>query len=297
MPWGSLENSRIASRPPRREMLGRLRDELRRELLVVDVPARREQQPVMAHDPGVLQLERALVAEGVAGGVHIHVGHPAARLCGRQHLGTEPVAVDVGAHPARHVQPDALAVGMGGDAVVLVDDEDVPLAVDALLPAVVSEGRLPALRLVAGDGAVHDERGVLGGGGLWRDGGDDASGDALGLGGGESGARLGHARQRCADGVLHLSRSESGLGSGDGGDLGFDYPLGPPLLTAPFGTGASPPWPHGLPPLHRWRRVPAPVPQARGCWPTPHARCPRPRRGTALDRRLRKQPEAGRAPR
>ena len=112
-------------------MLGRLRDELRHELLGVDVPARREQQPVMAHDPGVIQLEHALVAQGPPGGVHIHIGHPAARLGGRQHLGTEPVAVCVGTRPALQVQPQASGVGMGYQQVVLVDDDHVPLAVEA----------------------------------------------------------------------------------------------------------------------------------------------------------------------
>ena len=96
------------------------------------------------------------------------------------------VAVDVGAHPAVHVQSHAFGVGMGDDAGILADDEDVPLAVDALLAAVVGKGVLPAPGLVVGDGRVHDERGVVGGGRPGGDGGHHAAGDALRLGGGDS---------------------------------------------------------------------------------------------------------------
>ena len=78
MPWGSVVELQDRFQPTAAEMLGRLRHELRHELFGVDVPARAEQQPVVADDPGVLQFEGAFVAEGSLGGVHVHVGHPAA---------------------------------------------------------------------------------------------------------------------------------------------------------------------------------------------------------------------------
>ncbi len=52
---------------------------------------------------------------------------------------------------------------MPDDQVVLVDDEDVPLAVDAPLPVVVGEGGVESLGLVAADGVVDEEPGVVGG--------------------------------------------------------------------------------------------------------------------------------------
>ena len=141
--------------------------------------------------------------------------------------GPEVVAVGVGAHPALQVQPQAVGVGVSDDEIVLVDDEHVPLAVDALPPAIVGEGGVEALGPVPADGVVDEELGVLGGGGLGRDGGHHSLRYPLSLGGGESGLRSGdggdgvldypvdlalgqthfrpgHLRQHPADGLLHV---------------------------------------------------------------------------------------------
>ncbi len=84
------------------------------------------------------------------------------------------------------------------------------------------------------DSVVHEEPSVVGGGGLGRDGSHHAAGDALGLGGGETGLGfgdggdgglddsldlsfgqpllgLGHLRHRRADCLLHVGGSESRL--------------------------------------------------------------------------------------
>ena len=58
---------------------------------------------------------------------------------------------------------------------------------------------------------------------LGGDGGHHAASDALGLGNGESGFRLGSIRYRSANGLLHLGGGEAGLRSGNGGDCVFDY--------------------------------------------------------------------------
>ena len=89
----------------------------------------------------------------------VHVGDPLAVVGGRQHLGPEVVAFDVGVHPALHVEAQAVGVGVPDDQIVLVDDEDVPLAVDALLAAVVGEGGVQAVGPIAADCVVDEELG------------------------------------------------------------------------------------------------------------------------------------------
>ena len=105
-------------------------------------------------------------------------------------------------HSALQVQSKAVGVGLSDDKIVLVDNEEVPLAVDALLPVVAGEGGFEPLGLVATDGVVDEEPGLVGGGGPRRDGGHHALRYPFSLGGGECGLR-----------------------SGDGGDGVLDYPL------------------------------------------------------------------------
>ena len=75
---------------------------------------------------------------------------------------------------------------MSDHQIGLVNDEDVPLAVDALWAVVVGEGGVEALGLVPADGVVDEESGVFGGSGAWRDGGNDTSRNPLDLGSGDS---------------------------------------------------------------------------------------------------------------
>ena len=84
------------------------------EFVGVDIPAGGEQQPVVAHDPDVLQLKLAGVAgpDAPALRVLVDVGHPLAILGGGEHVRPEVVAVGVGAHPVLQVQPQALCVGV-----------------------------------------------------------------------------------------------------------------------------------------------------------------------------------------
>ena len=125
--------------------------------------------------------------------------------------------------------------------VVFVDDEHVPLTVDAGLAAVEVQSGLEPLGLVADDGVVHEELRVLRRGGLQRDrrqggpcdllrlrGGQPGLGRGggfdhlLDFGEGESGIRLGRGGDRLADGLLDLGCGEprSGLIRGGGGHLG-----------------------------------------------------------------------------
>ena len=50
---------------------------------------------------------------------------------------------------------------VGDDKTVLVDDEDVSLAVDALLGVVVGHGGIEAFGLVSADGLFHQEPSVV----------------------------------------------------------------------------------------------------------------------------------------
>ena len=154
-------------------------------------PARGEQQPAVAHCPDVLERERAGGAGHKIPALRVgqHGGHPPALRRRRQQLRGEGAAVGVGAHPALYVQPHPVGVGVGDDAVVPVDDEGVPLTVDALIPALVGQGRLPALGLVAGDGALRDEGGGVGGGRPGRDQAHHPAGDALRIDGREGWSR------------------------------------------------------------------------------------------------------------
>ena len=114
----------------------------------------------MADYPGILQLERALVAERPRGRIDVHVRHPTARFRCRQHLGSEVIAVDVGAHPPLDVQPSPIGGVMADHDVVLVDDKHVPLAVDAGRAVEVGQRGAQPVGLIPGDGLVHHELGV-----------------------------------------------------------------------------------------------------------------------------------------
>ena len=92
---------------------------------------------------------------------------------------------------------------MSDDEVVLVDDEDVPLAVDALWAVVVGEGGVEALGLVPADGVVDEEFGVFGRGRLGRNGGNNASGYLLYVGGSNGGLGLGDIRYGSSDALIH----------------------------------------------------------------------------------------------
>ena len=52
---------------------------------------------------------------------------------------------------------------MPDDQVVLIDNEHVPLTIDALRPVVVGEGGIESLGLVPADGLLNKELGVLDG--------------------------------------------------------------------------------------------------------------------------------------
>ena len=100
---------------------------------------------------------------------------------------------------------------MSDDEVVLVDDEDVPLTVDALLPVVVGKGRVDSLGLVAADGVVDKELRVVGGGGSGRNGGHYSARYPLGIGGGKTGLWLWDGGHSSFDKLFYLALGQSRL--------------------------------------------------------------------------------------
>ena len=149
----------------------------------------------MTDDPGVLELVLA------AGGAEDDVVDPMAVLGGGGEGGAVVDAADVDALAGRadEIGPGGVGDGVEG-AVDLFNDEDVPLAVDALGGVVVVEGGLVAVSVVAGEGLGDEPLGVgaavgLGGGwgvgggvGVVAEEGDEADDQGRdGEGGGEAG--------------------------------------------------------------------------------------------------------------
>ncbi|CAI8005769.1 hypothetical protein GBAR_LOCUS4389, partial [Geodia barretti] len=98
------------------------------------VPAGAEGNAVVDHHPGVLGLHNA------RGGIGIGVVEPGAVLVGGGGDGG-PGGVGVGSQSLGDVLAHQVGVGgMSDDGLVLIDDEDVPLAVNALLGVVVGDG-------------------------------------------------------------------------------------------------------------------------------------------------------------
>ncbi|CAI8005766.1 hypothetical protein GBAR_LOCUS4389 [Geodia barretti] len=98
------------------------------------VPAGAEGNAVVDHHPGVLGLHNA------RGGIGIGVVEPGAVLVGGGGDGG-PGGVGVGSQSLGDVLAHQVGVGgMSDDGLVLIDDEDVPLAVNTLLGVVVGDG-------------------------------------------------------------------------------------------------------------------------------------------------------------
>ena len=98
------------------------------------VPAGAEGNAVVDDHPGVLGLHNA------RGGIGVGVVEPGTVLVGGGGDGG-PGGVGVGSQSLGDVLAHQVGVGgMSDDGLVLIDDEDVPLAVDALLGVVVGDG-------------------------------------------------------------------------------------------------------------------------------------------------------------
>ena len=116
----------------------------------------------MDHHPGVLGLHN------VRGGIGIGVVEPGAVLVSGGGDGG-PGGVGVGSEGLGDVLAHEVRVGgMSDDGLVLIDDEDVPLAVNALPGVVVGDGGIESFRFVSADGVPYQELGVVGGRRLGR---------------------------------------------------------------------------------------------------------------------------------
>ena len=123
------------------------------------VPSGAEDQTIAPHDPAVLALVLAFVRR-----VDVHVIDPAPIFVRGKHVHAEVVTRDV--RPQRTLDVLAYVGGHSGvddDLVVLVDDEDVPITVDALWSAVVVERDLAAGGVVEVYRTLHEHLGVLAG--------------------------------------------------------------------------------------------------------------------------------------
>ncbi|CAI8005765.1 hypothetical protein GBAR_LOCUS4389 [Geodia barretti] len=159
------------------------------------VPAGAEGNAVVDHHPGVLGLHNA------RGGIGIGVVEPGAVLVGGGGDGG-PGGVGVGSQSLGDVLAHQVGVGgMSDDGLVLIDDEDVPLAVNALLGVVVGDGLLQAEGDVEVHGLLHEGLGVGGGVGL--------AGAAFVPAGAEGNAVVDHH-----PGVLGLHNARGGIGIG-----------------------------------------------------------------------------------
>ena len=120
------------------------------------VPSRTEDQAV------VLDYPRVLLLFLLSCRVQIDVTDPLTFLCCRQHILAEVVAIhvrsqrpfDVFAYVRRHCRVHYYTV-------VLVEDENLPLAVHALHRAVVGDGRVAPFGLVTINGLCHERLGKL----------------------------------------------------------------------------------------------------------------------------------------
>ena len=159
------------------------------------VPAGAEGNAVVDHHPGVLGFHNA------RGGVGIGVVEPGAVLVGGGGDGG-PGGVGVGSQSLGDVLAHQVGVGgMSDDGLVLIDDEDVPLAVNTLLGVVVGDGLLQAEGDVEVRGLLHEGLGV---------------GEGVGLAGAAfvpAGAE-GHAVVDHHPGVLGLHNARGGVGIG-----------------------------------------------------------------------------------
>ena len=109
----------------------------------------------MPHNPSVFLTVLARFR------VEQHIVDPMTRLSGAQQV----VAIEIprGVHTEAGITPSKLRVMVGYRVAVLVDDEDVPLAVNTLLGVVVGDGLLQAEGDVEVHGLLHEGLGVGGG--------------------------------------------------------------------------------------------------------------------------------------
>ena len=159
------------------------------------VPAGAEGNAVVDDRPGVLGLHNT------RGGIGIGVVEPGAVLVGRGGDGG-PGGVGVGSESLGDVLAHQVGVGgMSDDGLVLIDDEDVPLAVNTLPGVVVGDGLLQAEGDVEVRGLLHEGLRVGGGVGL--------AGAAFVPAGAE-----GNAVVDDRPGVLGLHNTRGGIGIG-----------------------------------------------------------------------------------
>ena len=96
----------------------------------------------MPDNPAQFQFRGAEVVLGRSGALRtsIYIGYPLAFLCGPEQGGAEVVAVCVCSYGAVEVLADKVWVVVSDCHVILVDNEYVPLAIDAFRTVLVFEG-------------------------------------------------------------------------------------------------------------------------------------------------------------
>ena len=113
------------------------------------IPAGSEDQPIVAHGPGMFELL-------VAGGQVLEDVIDPYPLFGSAGYGFAlSIAGDI--HPYRAMQAltQQIRVGVGDYLVVLIDDEDIPFAIHACGRVVVVNSGLPPLGVVALQGFLY----------------------------------------------------------------------------------------------------------------------------------------------
>ena len=157
----------------------------------VFVPARAEDQAVVTHDPGVFHCVLA------SGEIAEDVIDPAALVGNAEDHVAEAVAGRIDADVAAQVLAQHVLVGMA-DRDAILEDEEVPLAVDTVGGVEKGEGGLAALGIVAREGLLHEPVGI--GAGLGLGGGGAAAGAGAGAGSSISArmATINAARTRAA---------------------------------------------------------------------------------------------------
>ena len=110
------------------------------------VPAGAEDQPIVFDKPEVLVLDLT------SGGIHVLVVHSHALLGGLE----GPVVKHL-----LQVHYGIIGVVVAQDFAIGSRHEHVLLSVNAVGVVVIGQGRLQPIGVVAGDGLVHDELGVL----------------------------------------------------------------------------------------------------------------------------------------
>ena len=113
------------------------------------VPARPEDQTVVPHHPGVFDLDttQGRIVELVVDPGAVRAGH------GDHHM---PDRVSIWATGFGGRVADQVRVAIGDQYVVLIEDEHVPLTVDALGRVVVGQRRIKAVVLVVVDGLLDE---------------------------------------------------------------------------------------------------------------------------------------------